>query len=96
MRDDNFLALGTKERARQEKYFRESEEQEETMTHKYSSPKIIIEVSGGIVQAVHSDDPDIDVTIIDHDNAESGDLTEEQRADYDASVLLIEGMTEVI
>lgn len=65
------------------------------MTHKYSSPKIIIEVSGGLVQAVHSDDADVEVTILDHDNAESGEFTEEQRADYDANILLIEGMTEI-
>lgn len=29
---------------------------------------IIVEVSGGVVQAIHSSNPDIEIFIVDHDN----------------------------
>lgn len=38
-------------------------------------PRIIIEVSGGVVQCVHADRP-INVDVLDHDNMKGGDFTE--------------------
>ena len=40
--------------------------------------QIIIEVSGGLVQAVYSDNPDINVMILDWDNIDSENMTSEQ------------------
>lgn len=34
--------------------------------------KVIVEVSGGVVQAVYSDDPTVEVEVLDHDEAGSG------------------------
>jgi hypothetical protein len=34
--------------------------------------KIVIEVSGGVVQEVYSDDPSVNVVLIDWDNDETG------------------------
>ena len=41
--------------------------------------QIIIEVSGGLVQAVYADNPDIDVRILDWDNIDSENMTAEQK-----------------
>lgn len=35
--------------------------------------KIIIEVNGGLVQAIHSTDPEIQILLIDYDNLTDGD-----------------------
>lgn len=35
--------------------------------------RIIIEVSGGVVQSVYADDTDISIAVLDHDDNESGD-----------------------
>lgn len=40
-------------------------------------PRIIIEVSGGVVNAVYASQP-IDCDVLDHDNAESGELNSAQ------------------
>jgi hypothetical protein len=41
-------------------------------------PRVIVEVSGGVVQAIYSSDP-INVSVLDHDNWEA----EEDQADRD-------------
>lgn len=39
------------------------------------TPRIIIEVSGGVVQSVYADRP-VSVDVLDHDNAKGGDMTD--------------------
>ena len=41
--------------------------------------KIIIEVSGGLVQAVHSNNSNINIRILDWDNIDSQNMTEEEK-----------------
>jgi len=45
--------------------------------------KIIIEVEGGLVQEIHSNDPDIVVDVLDRDNQKCGDCSNEQLDLYD-------------
>jgi len=41
-------------------------------------PKVIIEVEGGCITEIHSDDPDLVVDIYDWDNIKQGDMTDEE------------------
>ena len=41
--------------------------------------KIIIEVSGGVVQAVYSNSPNINIRILDWDNIDSQNMTAEEK-----------------
>jgi hypothetical protein len=55
--------------------------------------KLTIIVDGGNVQGVYSNDPDIEVTLIDHDNLrEEHDRTERENIESDA----VDGLREVI
>lgn len=43
--------------------------------------KVVVEVSGGVVQSVWSNSPDVDVQVIDHDNLEGEENPEEAEAE---------------
>lgn len=44
---------------------------------------IVVEVSGGLVQNVYSDDPEIVVEVVDFDNAEESDTVDEDQERLD-------------
>lgn len=40
-------------------------------------PRIIVEISGGVCVAVYADQP-VNVSVLDHDNMKSGDMTDDE------------------
>jgi hypothetical protein len=57
--------------------------------------KIIIEVSGGVVQQVVANDGDIQVEILDHDDVNDCDTTPEDRKKADSLLKEMENMVIV-
>lgn len=57
--------------------------------------RIIIEVEGGLVQAVYSNEPDAQLAILDLDNMKDGDCNEADRIHYRCLKLETESLHEV-